>query len=143
MRISKPRYPGDTENYTARKGTISADRKPGTIVWQRDGGYVYVTCRACNAINDITGHQNKGYTDSLDNSSCFVCTNCQTHYFFRLEGWEPPQFIMCLDCRCEQKYVVGKGEIRRLRKQGWMVNVERPTDSRCPTCVWVRRRRKG
>lgn len=142
MKINRGQYPAGTDTYIAKKGVISADRKPGAILWQHDKGRLYVTCRACNAINDITGHQNKGYTDGLDTSSCFVCTNCRTHYFFHLVGWEEPRCITCVDCGTEQ-YVVDKGEMRHFRKRGWTVNVERLTDSKCPDCVRVRRRRKG
>lgn len=140
MKISPTWYPSATDSYTARKGTITADRKPGTLVWQRDGGQLYVTCRACNAINDITGHQDHRYTDRLI-GSCFVCTNCRTHYFFHLEGWEPPTVIACLNCGNRKRFAVGKGEVRRLRKQGWHVDTENPTHSRCPECVQAKRQK--
>ena len=49
--------PRGTGTYSIPKGEIRADRKPGTLVWQREGARIFVTCRGCDAINDITDHQ--------------------------------------------------------------------------------------
>lgn len=121
-------------NYVAQKGTIASDRRPGTHVWQRDGGKVFVTCRGCDAINDITDHQNASYARFLE-PSCFVCTNCRTHYYFTLRGWEQPALISCSICRHAQKFAVGKGEFRRFRKQGWIIDPKNNKSARCPHCA--------
>ena len=138
------RAQGDTGNcYRIARGTIKADRSPGTLVWARAEGRVFITCKSCNAINDITGHQSEHryYANRLDDSSCFVCTHCHTHYFFRLLDWDIPEVAKCDSCG-NTKFVTDKGEIRRLRKQGWMVDLKKWSGTRCPICVKAHGRQK-
>ena len=136
MKINKPPA-RSTGIYHVSKGEIRSDRKPGMLVWQREGARIFITCRGCDAINDITNHQTEYHSRKLD-YSCFVCTNCHTHYYFELLGWEPPGVVKCRLCRNSphnyRSFVMGKGEIRFLRKKGWTIDPKDAQNSVCPCC---------
>ena len=76
------------EHYKVRRAKITSKRKPKVLICQIFEGRVYITCKACSAINDITRH----YKDVRSNGgidSCIVCKTCLAHYFVTLSGVTP------------------------------------------------------
>ena len=100
MRIRKEASHGIIEGLLARKGEIRPDRAERDLIWQEDGEKLYITCRACSAINDITTH-------SIDVNGqlapCIVCVNCHTHYFVRLANWAGFFSMYCTECNKYKK----------------------------------------
>lgn len=130
------------DTQTAVRKEIKSTRERSQMVWDKVEGRVYVTCRSCDAINDVTDHT-KALTvhyDGLVKGPCFVCTNCQAHYYFRLEGWgfeSGPTIVYCYGCGGRSR-IVDKGDIRNLRRGGWTIS-KKPGETFCKEC---RRRRK-
>ena len=110
-----------TSSILARKGEITADRMEREAIWQREGRKLYITCRSCSAINDISGHHVRfGFV-----SPCFVCTNCRAHYYARLDDWDEPATVRCDSCKkCTKDTPKG------LKESGWASN-----EQTCECCV--------
>lgn len=131
----------DVDTQTAIRGEIRSDRESGRMIWDKVGDCVYITCRSCDAINDISGHLKgaRPYYDGYIKAPCFVCTNCRAHYYFRLEGWGfefGATNIYCYKCGSTSR-INDKGDIRAFRKAGWLIS-KKPGETRCGGC---RRRR--
>ena len=116
------------EHYKARRGEITSKRKPKKLIWQIFEGRVYITCKACSAINDITNH----YKDILRSghlNTCVICKTCLAHYFVDLSGLTPDKDgpFFCAGCKVSSRTLSLLG----LKKKGWHVGKKKFL---CPNC---------
>jgi hypothetical protein len=96
MKIEKRgRHNFCSETIGVRKGQIRSDRLPHECVWQELEGRIYVTCKSCDAINDVSKH---GVQEDGEVRPCFVCLNCNSHYFATLEDWDGRNSYVCDFC---------------------------------------------
>ena len=106
----RDQLPTSSGTLIVEKAEITSDRHDGALHWQMDRANIYITCKGCNAINDISGH-------IIDPSGtvepCFVCVSCSTHYFVRLNQWDGSSRMICGDCG---KAILVKSASN---KQGW------------------------
>jgi len=84
--------PQNESGVRTSKGIIASDRAPGESIWQEDGDKIYVTCRGCSAINDISE-----FFISPDGvvNPCVTCVNCGTHYWTVLGDWDGRTSFHC------------------------------------------------
>jgi len=95
MKIEKRHPPLRSESVCVKKGRIQSDRLPHECVWQELEGRIYVTCKSCDAINDISRH---GIDSTGEVNPCFICLNCGAHYFPVLEHWDGRNSYICNYC---------------------------------------------
>lgn len=134
MKVKNVDYYNLVDTQTAVRKEIRSDRDRSQMVWDKVDERVYVTCKACDAINDVTDHTRTlaVHYDGFVKGPCFVCTNCRAHYYFRLEGWgfeSGPTVVYCYYCSSRER-VKTKGDLRRLRTSGWLIS-KKVGETRC------------
>lgn len=86
--------PGDVTTFLgyrdyviARHGEIGEKR---VGLWQivkvRGKKRLYLRCKACKAINDIT-HYRITYQGYTARTRCITCVGCRLHAWYKLDGW--------------------------------------------------------
>lgn len=134
MKVKNVDYYNLVDTQTAVREEIRSDRDRSQMIWDKVDERIYVTCKSCDAINDVTDHAKTlaVHYDGLVKGPCFVCTNCKAHYYFRLEGWgfeSGPTTVYCYNCGTRER-VENKGDLRRLRISGWLIS-KKVGETRC------------
>ena len=122
------------DRVSARKVVITSKRVKNSPIWQIDGSEIFVTCKSCDAINNINPHRQDIHTDG-NVHPCFVCINCAAHYFVRLDGWKEQMTIRCSACGRRSKGAFNKGELRKLRQSGWRIDPKDHAEAKCRWCA--------